>query len=87
MAPVPAEYRGAALIAEHGSWNRSKKVGYPVVAVQIDGRTPRETVLVDGWLDGERTLGRPVDLLTLPDGSLLISDDAGGRIWRLRYTG
>jgi glucose/arabinose dehydrogenase len=84
----PAAYRGAVLIAEHGSWNRSSKVGYRVVAVTLDGDAiTGERTLVDGFLDGEQVSGRPVDLLQLPDGSVLISDDFGGRIWRLRYKG
>lgn len=84
----PVAYRGAALIAEHGSWNRSSKVGYRVVAVMLDGdRATGETVLVDGFLKGQDASGRPVDLLQLPDGSVLISDDQGGRLWRLSYKG
>ena len=82
----PAAYRGAVLIAEHGSWNRSSKVGYRVVAVKLDGDgVTAETPLVEGFLRGEQVSGRPVDLLQLPDGSVLISDDFGNRIWRLSY--
>jgi glucose/arabinose dehydrogenase len=82
----PAAYRGAAIVAEHGSWNRSKKSGYRVVAVHFDasGGSSQE-VLVGGWMRDERVSGRPVDVLQLPDGSILISDDAAGRIWRLSY--
>jgi glucose/arabinose dehydrogenase len=84
----PAAYRTTALIAEHGSWNRSSKVGYRVVAVTLDGDVVTgEKTLVDGFLDGEQVSGRPVDLLQLPDGSILISDDFGNRIWRLSYKG
>lgn len=82
----PEAWRGAAIVAEHGSWNRSKKVGYRVVAVHVDGPgNPAQEVLIGGWLKDEKVSGRPVDVLQMPDGSLLISDDAGGRIWRLAY--
>ena len=84
----PAAYRGNLLIAEHGSWNRSSPVGYRVMWLRLDGgRVVDSRPLVSGWLDADgRVSGRPVDLLVLADGSLLISDDAGGRIWRLSYT-
>lgn len=77
--------QGQLLIAEHGSWDRSSPVGYRVSQVTIkDGKATAYRPLVTGWLaaDGQVS-GRPVDLLSLLDGSLLISDDAGGRIWRL----
>lgn len=85
----PARWRGALLVAEHGSWNRSTKVGYRVSALFLgeDNRTVLGyEPLVEGFLgrDGQ-VHGRPVDLLGLPDGSLLISDDHGNRIWRLSY--
>ncbi|WP_345316971.1 PQQ-dependent sugar dehydrogenase [Ferrimonas gelatinilytica] len=86
----PSPWRGALLIAEHGSWNRSSKVGYRITAL-TDPRGERGEenggyrVLVDGWLDGETPLARPVALLPHPDGSVLISDDYHGRIFRLSY--
>lgn len=85
----PEAYRGRVFIAEHGSWNRSKKIGYRVSTVSFDGegRAVRYEPFAQGWLDGERVLGRPVDLLVMPDGALLVSDDAGGRIYRISYTG
>jgi len=89
----PADYRGGIFIAEHGSWNRSKKSGYQVVRVVLDaqGRVLRHEPFVQGWLQvdaagRETVLGRPADVLVLPDGSLLISDDLGGAIYRVRYT-
>lgn len=85
--PFPARYHGAAFIAEHGSWNRSKKVGYRVTAVFIKGgKAVGSEVFLSGFLDGQRTLGRPVDVLVLADGSMLVSDDRNGAIYRIAYT-
>jgi glucose/arabinose dehydrogenase len=88
----PDEYRNNIFIAEHGSWNRSTKVGYRVVRVVLDrqGRAVRQEPFVEGWRqrDGtgkELVWGRPADVLVMPDGSLLISDDLGGAIYRVRY--
>jgi glucose/arabinose dehydrogenase len=84
----PPKYRNAILIAEHGSWNRSTKIGYRVVAVFLDEAgtaTTGEEVLVEGFLQGEKAWGRPVDVLELPDGSVLISDDFAGAIYRLTW--
>ncbi len=82
----PEKYRGAIFIAEHGSWNRSKPVGYRVVVAftRADGTVDHE-VFAEGWLSGSSAWGRPVDLLELPDGSLLISDDAADTIYRISY--
>jgi glucose/arabinose dehydrogenase len=82
----PSKYRKGAFIAEHGSWNRSSKVGYRVVFVQIEGKKViEEEVFVGGWLQAQSVSGRPVDILELPDGSILISDDHGGKIYRVSY--
>jgi glucose/arabinose dehydrogenase len=82
----PPEYHGQALIAEHGSWNRSKKIGYRITLVQIrDGHAASYDVFAEGWLDGEKAWGRPVDLLQLPDGSILVSDDHAGAIYRISF--
>ena len=85
----PAAMRGQVFIAEHGSWNRSERIGYRVTRVRLgdDGKGVEYVPFVTGWLDGERVRGRPVDLLVQPDGSMLVSDDAQGRIYRVRYTG
>lgn len=83
----PASYRGDVFIAYHGSWNRSVPTGAKVVHVDVqNGRPVSIEDFVVGWqlADGSRW-GRPVAVLPLPDGSLLVSDDAGGRIWRVRY--
>ena len=88
----PAAYRGNVFIAEHGSWNRSSKVGYQVARVTIDvqGRAGAPEPFLQGFLqvDGsgrETVWGRPADVLPLPDGSLLVSDDLAGAIYRIRY--
>jgi glucose/arabinose dehydrogenase len=88
----PAAYRGNIFIAEHGSWNRSRKVGYQVVRVAVDGqgRAAVPEPFLQGFLqvDGsgrETVWGRPADVLPLPDGSLLVSDDLAGAIYRVRY--
>ena len=87
----PAEYRGQVLIAEHGSWNRSKaagKTGYRISLVRLKGdRAVSYGPFIEGWLEGDEVLGRPVDLLVAPDGSLLVSDDQRGVIYRISYKG
>ena len=90
----PAAYRGNAFIAEHGSWNRSTKSGYQVVRVRVDaeGKAAAPEPFVQGWLqtgnDGQESVwGRPADVLNLPDGSMLISDDLAGAVYRVRYGG
>ena len=83
----PAEYRDSIFIAEHGSWNRSKKIGYRVTRVRIEnGRAVAYEPFATGWLQGERAWGRPADVLVAPDGSLLVSDDTAGAIYRISYS-
>lgn len=85
----PEAYRGALFVAEHGSWNRSRKVGYQVsIARMVDGRLGPYEPFITGWLDRAKDdyWGRPVDLLELPDGSLLLSDDWADVIYRISYT-
>lgn len=84
----PESYRGQVLIAEHGSWNRSKKIGYRVTLVRLEGdEAVSYEPFAEGWLDGQETRGRPVDLLVMPDGSLLVSDDYDDKLYRIRYDG
>ena len=84
----PDQYDRALFIAEHGSWNRSSKVGYRVsVATTAADGTLVYAPFVEGWLVGEDPWGRPNDVLVTPDGSLLISDDAQGVIYRVSYSG
>lgn len=87
-ALFPAVYRDQVFIAEHGSWNRKEKSGYRITVVRLDGnRAVRYEKFATGWLRPDGTVaGRPVDLLVLPDGSLLVSDDVAGRIYRITYT-
>ncbi|MEO6967116.1 MAG: sorbosone dehydrogenase family protein [Rhodanobacteraceae bacterium] len=83
----PASYRGAIFVAEHGSWNRSSKFGYRVVVVHVDGnKVIGQQPFLTGFLDGQESLGRPADVLPLPDGSLLVSDDDNGAIYRVTYS-
>jgi len=84
----PAAYRNRIFIAEHGSWNRSRKIGYRVAMVTLEGdKAVRYESFVEGWLQGEQAWGRPTDVLVAPDGSLLIADDSAGAIYRIRYSG
>ncbi|QHC36612.1 sorbosone dehydrogenase family protein [Komagataeibacter xylinus] len=83
----PAAYHGNLIIAEHGSWNRSQLAGYQVVnvAFDADGKPKAPQVLVGGFRQGQHAWGRPADVLPLPDGSVLISDDLSGALYRLSY--
>jgi glucose/arabinose dehydrogenase len=86
----PADYKGHLLIAEHGSWNRSKKSGYRIMQVKLDGnKAVSYEPFIEGWLEVEEddAWGRPVDLEFLPDGSMLISDDYADVIYRVYYEG
>lgn len=88
-AQFPAAYRNQIFIAEHGSWNRSSKIGYRITLVKLDaaGKALSYEPFAEGWLEGQSAWGRPVDLLIAPDGSLLVSDDSAGAIYRIRYRG
>ena len=85
----PEEYRNQLFIAQHGSWNRSQKVGYDILLVRFDagGRVTGSEVFASGWLQGEEAWGRPNDVLQMPDGSLLVSDDKANAIYRITYSG
>ncbi|WP_343854750.1 PQQ-dependent sugar dehydrogenase [Algoriphagus jejuensis] len=86
----PESFKNNAIIAKHGSWNRSKKVGYEVVMAKIDasGKVTGQEKFATGWLDdaSQDVWGRPVDVQELPDGSLLISDDMANCIYRVTYS-
>ncbi|WP_339704003.1 PQQ-dependent sugar dehydrogenase [Algoriphagus aquimarinus] len=85
----PAEYKNQVIIAKHGSWNRSKKSGYVVTSLTVDGSSATgEKEFASGWLDEEaqEAWGRPVDVQEMKDGSLLISDDMAGVIYRVTYS-
>ena len=91
-AMFPAPYRNQIFIAEHGSWNRSPAAGhtgYRLTVVHLNGNRPVEyEVFAEGWLQNDNTAwGRPVDVLVMPDGALLLADDGAGVIYRISYSG
>ena len=86
----PDEYKGDIFIAEHGSWNRTKKIGYRITRVKIENnKSLGYEPFIDGWLEKEKNdaWGRPVDIIFLDDGSMLISDDYANVIYRVTYEG
>ncbi|MEM6360541.1 MAG: sorbosone dehydrogenase family protein [Bacteroidota bacterium] len=86
----PTDYNGDIIVAQHGSWNRSRKVGYRLMRVTVENSaTTKAEVFIDGWLndDTQDAWGRPVDVLQMPDGSLLVSDDFAGVVYRISYEG
>ena len=86
----PAQYKNQIFIAEHGSWNREKRIGYRVSLVNVQGNSKATgySTFASGWLDDEtqKYWGRPVDVLLLPDGSMLVSDDHANVIYRITYS-
>lgn len=82
----PAQYRNQIFIAEHGSWNRMVPIGYRITRVRLEDNHALEyAVFAQGWLRNDRAWGRPVDVLVMPDGALLISDDRAGAVYRIHY--
>jgi len=84
----PARYQGGIFSAQHGSWNRTQPIGARVMftSLKADGTADRTEVFADGWLDENgQYLGRPVDVAQLRDGSLLVSDDFAGALYRISY--
>jgi glucose/arabinose dehydrogenase len=85
----PAEYRDTIFVARRGSWNRTEKNGYDVLTVRAtpDGKNAKVTPFVTGFLDKAKNefWGRPVDMLQMPDGSLLVADEQVGAIYRVSY--
>lgn len=83
----PAEYKSDAIVALHGSWNREQLSGYKLVRVKFNGEKPVEVVdFATGWLNNNEAWGRPVDVITGPDGALYVSDDHASLIYRISYT-
>ena len=83
----PEPFSNALFVAEHGSWNRSKKVGYQVSVATFDSAgKPTYRPFITGWLEGQKAWGRPNDVLPTPDGGLLVSDDKAGVIYRVSAT-
>jgi len=88
----PARYQGGMFVALHGSWNRSQRQGYKIAFIPFKNRmaTAGPEDFVSGWMlapDKKEVWGRPVGLLQMPDGSLLVSDDGGRKVWRISYKG
>lgn len=84
----PGEYRNQIFIAEHGSWNRTIPIGYRVTLVRLENnRAVSYEVFAEGWLQGASAWGRPVDVLVMPDGALLVSDDRANVIYRIYFKG
>jgi len=83
----PSQYRNQVFIAEHGSWNRADPVGYRIVVARILNNSVTDTeVFADGWLENGLAWGRPVDVEVMSDGSMLVSDDRAGAIYRISYS-
>jgi glucose/arabinose dehydrogenase len=87
----PAKYRGGIFSAQHGSWNRTEPIGARIMftSLKSDGTADKTEVFAEGWLDPatKRYRGRPVDVANLPDGSILVSDDFAGALYRISYVG
>ena len=84
----PSQYRKQIFIAEHGSWNRSTPIGYRITVVHLEGgKAVKYETFAEGWLQGRRAWGRPVDALVMPDGSMLVSDDEANAVYRITYKG
>jgi glucose/arabinose dehydrogenase len=83
----PKSYKNAIIVARHGSWNRSKKFGGDVVVVKLnkDGTVKSTEPLITGFLENNSYIGRPVDVMQMKDGSLLVSDDWNGAVYRITY--
>lgn len=83
----PEQYRNQVIIAQHGSWNRSEPLGYRLMTVTLDGNgnATNYKPLAEGWLQNGEAWGRPVDVLVMPDGALLVSDDKKNAIYRITY--
>ncbi len=83
---LPARYHHQIFIAEHGSWNRSIPIGYRITLINLEKNKPvKYAVFAEGWLQGEKAWGRPVDIYVMKDGALLVSDDRAGVIYRITY--
>ncbi len=81
----PEEYKGDLFVAFHGSWNRREPTGYKIVSIDMNTFAVKD--FATGWLQGNNVLGRPVDIIVADDGSLFVSDDNAGKIYRIYYEG
>ncbi len=84
----PDAYNNRLFVTQHGSWNRTEKSGYQILVLDVspDGTVLDKRVFASGWLQGQEDWGRPNDVLVMPDGALLVSDDRAGVIYRITYT-
>jgi glucose/arabinose dehydrogenase len=83
----PAQYKNQLFVAEHGSWNRSQKIGYRVALITLaNSKVVSDTVFIDGFIQNGEVVSRPVDIAFLADGSMLVSDDHKGRVYRVTYS-
>ena len=90
VAAFPAEYRGDAFTAFHGSWNRSARTGYKVVRVRVNHGVPTgeyDDFLTGFVVDNRSVWGRPVGVAVAHDGALLVTEDGNGTLWRVAHTG
>ncbi|MDB5577412.1 MAG: sorbosone dehydrogenase, partial [Bradyrhizobium sp.] len=78
----------AIIVARHGSWNRSKKVGGDVLLIKLnkDGTVKSSEPFITGFMENNSYIGRPVDVLQMKDGSVLVSDDWNGAVYRVTYS-
>ena len=82
----PNEYKNQIFIAEHGSWNRTTPIGYRIMCARLQGNNVSDYVsFASGWLQNGKAIGRPSDVMVMPDGALLVSDDLRGAIYRISY--
>lgn len=82
----PKKYHNQIFISEHGSWNKTNPDGYRITNVFLEnGKATKYEVFADGWLKNKNVLGRPVDILNMPDGSILVSDDFANKIYKIKY--
>ena len=83
----PAEYRNRMIIANHGSWNKSQKIGFNLMQVTLDGtgKVTKYEPFAEGWAQGNTYWGRPVDVFVMPDGAMLVSDDVAGALFRISF--
>jgi glucose/arabinose dehydrogenase/cytochrome c5 len=87
-AQFPRAYQGQLFVAEHGSWNRPNRIGYRIALITLYGdKVVSDTPFLEGFLRGEAVVGRPADVAVLADGTMLVSDDYGGRVYRISYDG
>src|SRR5262249_61543119 len=85
----PSEYRNAIFVARHGSWNRSEKFGGDIVVESLNENGTGKSVdpFITGFIENNNYIGRPADLIVLKNGSMLISDDYNGAVYRVDYDG